>query len=63
MKPDWKDAPEWARFVAQDDDGDWYWYESEPQAGSHSWVEHGNGRILFAAESAADWRDTKGRRP
>jgi hypothetical protein len=30
MKPDWKDAPEWAAFVAQDADGDWYWFEERP---------------------------------
>lgn len=30
-KPDWKDAPEWANFLAQDEGGEWYWYEHEPQ--------------------------------
>ncbi len=30
MKPDWKDAPEWARWLAMDDDGEWFWFESEP---------------------------------
>jgi hypothetical protein len=30
MKPEWKDAPEWAKFLAQDSDGTWYWYESQP---------------------------------
>lgn len=29
-KPDWKDAPEWAKWVAQDADGDWYWWEGLP---------------------------------
>lgn len=31
MKPDWKDAPEWARWVSQDDDGQWHWWENEPK--------------------------------
>ncbi len=30
-KPDWKDAPEWAMWVAQDLSGKWFWYESEPK--------------------------------
>lgn len=30
MKPDWKDAPEWAQYLAQDGDGDWWWYEQQP---------------------------------
>ena len=30
MKPDWKDAPEWANWVAMDFDGTWYWYEKQP---------------------------------
>lgn len=30
MKPDWKDAPEWANWLTMDDDGEWYWHETEP---------------------------------
>ena len=30
MKPDWKDAPEWAMWLAMDEDGEWWWYEDEP---------------------------------
>lgn len=30
MKPDWNGAPKWANFLAQDPDGDWYWYEQRP---------------------------------
>ncbi len=30
MKPDWKDAPEWANWLAMDGDGVWFWYELEP---------------------------------
>lgn len=31
MKPDWKDAPEWANYLAMDKDGEWYWFSSEPK--------------------------------
>lgn len=30
MKPDWKDAPEWANYLTQDCDGRWYWWEHKP---------------------------------
>lgn len=30
-KPDWKDAPEWANWLAMDSDGIWWWYENEPK--------------------------------
>lgn len=31
MKPSWKDAPDWAKFVAMDGDERWYWYETKPE--------------------------------
>lgn len=30
MKPDWKDAPEWAQWLAMDEDGSWGWYSHKP---------------------------------
>ena len=30
-KPEWKDAPEEARFLAKDRDGDWYWWTGMPK--------------------------------
>lgn len=29
-KPDWKDCPDWVKFIAQDEDGEWFWWEAEP---------------------------------
>lgn len=28
--PDWKRAPAWAKFVAMDSSGAWWWYEERP---------------------------------
>lgn len=30
MKPDWKDAPYWANWLAMDRDGWWTWFSSKP---------------------------------
>jgi hypothetical protein len=30
MKPDWKDAPEWAKWLGRDQFGVWWWFELEP---------------------------------
>ena len=30
MKPSWSDAPEWANWLAMDENNEWFWYKSEP---------------------------------
>jgi hypothetical protein len=30
IKPDWSKAPKWAKWVAEDEDGVWHWYEKKP---------------------------------
>lgn len=46
MKPDWNDAPEWAEWLAMDDDGSWWWHEEEPLLYDGSWNQ--NGEIAMA---------------
>lgn len=43
MKPDWKDAPDWANYLAMDDDGIWVWYDERPRFATESgrWVSEG----------------------
>lgn len=36
-KPDWSDAPDWARYLAQDKDGEWWWYEHMPEKCRENW--------------------------
>lgn len=38
MKPDWKDAPEWATYLAQDKDRGWWWYEKQPVVREMLWT-------------------------
>ena len=37
--PSWGDAPDWANWMAMDDDGEWYWYEKRPAKEKNS--QHG----------------------
>jgi hypothetical protein len=60
MKPDWKDAPEWANWLAMDEDGDWYWYSSAPRRGASSWLSGGD---LTYAGRGNDWEDKLYERP
>lgn len=60
MKPDWKDAPKFARFIAADSDGCWCWFRNRPEwldmnDGSGMWVDPtgGEGAVACMA-SAAD---------
>jgi hypothetical protein len=60
MKPDWKDAPEWANFMARDSDGEWRVFEVEPTVDEHRaiWVPNqGRHQVL------AHWTESKERRP
>lgn len=41
MKPDWKDAPEWARWLTMDADGTWCWFEFEPISSRGVWAALG----------------------
>lgn len=61
MKPDWKDAPEWANYLAMDEDGKWYWYEHEPVLMGRYWtVKRGS---FSYAETEQHWAETKEARP
>lgn len=47
-KPDWSLAPRWAKFLAQDDDRDWYWFENRPlwNGQDGSWYDATDGRCI-----------------
>ena len=50
-KPDWKDAPEWANYLAMDSDEEWYWHEMEPWIGAYTdtypdtWQSNGHSDV------------------
>lgn len=36
-------VPKWARYMAQDSDGEWYWYQHKPRlnSGEKVWLPQG----------------------
>ena len=64
--PDWADAPEGFNWLAQDADGKWYWYKTEPILGVGGGIWKSNSRNQqFAADGDPndDWLDTMQVRP
>lgn len=62
MKPDWKDAPEWANWLAQDGNGAWWWYEDKPLTINGEIVWKPNGKCR-EAQVCLQWQDTLEQRP
>ncbi len=64
MKPDWKDAPEWATHLAMDSSGRWYWYDAEPREDEREeyWVGQRLSRWEDAGKSPS-WKDSLESRP
>lgn len=40
-KPNWKDAPMWATYLAMDSTSIWYWHEHEPKQKYGLWNSTG----------------------
>ena len=63
MKPSWKDAPEWAQYLAMDENGEWWWYSEIPAVMS----DNSTWTIGLCQTGARvrnpGWRDTLEKRP
>jgi hypothetical protein len=60
-KPDWKDAPDWANWAAQDYDGRWFWFENKPIAGFNVFMAE--GRMEPVKKVNTKWKQTTQQRP
>ena len=66
IKPSWANAPAWAKYLAQDGDGAWYWYEDRPTVSdlSRVWSRvSSTSHQSKALDKTEDWRKTLERRP
>jgi hypothetical protein len=62
MKPSWDDptCPEWANYLARDEDGEWIWHEEKPvQKNDCYWMSSGKQSLA----RAQNWRETLEERP
>ena len=62
-KPSWKDAPEWAMWLAQDADGEWCWCENKPSAVVWYWYPDGHFSSACESKPNPNWRNTLEARP
>lgn len=60
-------APEWAKYKAQDEDGDLFWYSHEPKQGGTMWEKTDDcefcERESLGDFSVSNWRETLIERP
>jgi hypothetical protein len=61
MKPSWNDAPEWANYLAMDEDGLWCWHEEKPDKKKDCFWESG-GKMELVREKIY-WGDSLEERP
>ena len=69
--PPWSEAPLWAMYIAQDEDGAWFAYEKKPKPSKQGmgltstfiFVDGGESMLLTWDVPNPDWRDTLQKRP
>lgn len=59
-KPDWRDAPDWAQWLALDPDGSWFWYEVEPNWDCR-WESQFNTRMQHAGSQTDSFNSLEAR--
>ncbi len=62
VKLPWDEAPEWAQWAAMDADGEWWWYQTEPEV-SHILWRHTTGLLChFDFPPCTNWKESKRQR-
>lgn len=63
-KPNWKDAPDWANWLAQDYYGYWHWFEEKPHPHRFFWrVASGLQIEAGLSEPVHKWHENREPRP
>lgn len=67
MKPQWRNAPAWANWLARDADGTWFWYEQAPDcipsSGGGMWASPDITSRTAIAGADETWVDSIEKRP
>lgn len=63
----WKYAPDWADYVAMDEDRYWHWYANAPEESHDDWFLGGDSweslGLKIPIPDGYDWRDSLHKRP
>ncbi|HMA78793.1 MAG TPA: hypothetical protein VKP88_06750 [Candidatus Paceibacterota bacterium] len=59
----WDKAPDWAKWVAMDKDGQWAWFETKPTKQIDFWFYIYGKCRHFIAPPEADWTKSLTKRP
>ena len=64
-QPDWNKAPEWAKYFAMDEDGEFYYFEESPYMAGCSWQPQPHGELgeTFDHGYKGNWQDSLRKRP
>ena len=64
MKPDWVDAPGWAKFLAKNKNGSWWWHENFPDTIDErgNWISNGCRQRADLSDGIW-WSDSVEKRP
>lgn len=60
-KPSWKDAPEWANYLAMNSSHIWQWFESKPYVDDYEGIwelNDWNTKVEVAQTPDVDWKET-----
>ena len=63
-KPSWDDAPEWAEWLAMDQDSEWWWFENEPGGDDNAeWLPNGGSQRAKITCCEDTWTESLEPRP
>lgn len=51
------EIPEWANWMAQDEDGKWYCFVNKPKPRGVIWNDGGFALMLYRGKPSPDWRE------
>jgi hypothetical protein len=60
MDIDWTNAPEWAKYAAQDANGEVYYFEEEPEVMDDVWIS--SARCEMAELCGINWKESLAKR-
>ena len=66
IKPSWKNAPDWAKYLVMDSRGTWFWHEKRPIRSimDGTWVAKSRVKTDIAGyHDNSTWRSSLEKRP